>query len=83
MPGPLFLTGRRERVKKFAKNEHEIPQLPPASIVAAAHLDQAAAGFVEKQQLGRNNYYINMPLVAQRPGDRLDQRISPASSRQA
>lgn len=32
---------------------------------AAKHLDQlAAAGFVEKQQLGRNNYYINTPLVA-------------------
>jgi len=44
MPGPLFLTGRRERVKKFAKNEHEIPQLPPASIVAAAHLAPGGGG---------------------------------------
>lgn len=32
---------------------------------AAKHLEQlAAAGFVEKHQQGRNNYYINTPLVA-------------------
>lgn len=32
---------------------------------AAKYLDQLAeAGFVEKHQLGRNNYYINTPLVA-------------------
>ena len=32
---------------------------------AAKYLDQlAAAGFVEKHQLGRNNYYINTPLIA-------------------
>lgn len=32
---------------------------------AAKYLDQlAAAGFVEKHQAGRNNYYINRPLVA-------------------
>jgi Fic family protein len=32
---------------------------------AAKYLDQlAAAGFVEKHQHGRNNYYINAPLVA-------------------
>lgn len=32
---------------------------------AAKYLDQlAAAGFVEKHQLGRNNYYINSPLIA-------------------
>jgi len=31
---------------------------------AAKHLEQlAAAGFVEKHQIGRNNYYINTPLV--------------------
>ncbi|MDP9104156.1 MAG: Fic family protein, partial [Pseudomonadota bacterium] len=31
---------------------------------AARHLDQLAdAGFVEKHQQGRNNYYINTPLV--------------------
>jgi Fic family protein len=32
---------------------------------AAKHLDRlAAAGFVEKHQQGRNNYYVNTPLVA-------------------
>ena len=32
---------------------------------AAKYLDQlAAAGFVEKHQLGRNNYYVNTPLIA-------------------
>lgn len=31
---------------------------------AAKYLDQlAAAGFVEKHQLGRNNYYVNTPLI--------------------
>ncbi len=31
---------------------------------AAKYLDQlAAAGFVEKHQLGRNNYFINTPLI--------------------
>ncbi len=32
---------------------------------AAKYLDQLAeAGFVEKRQRGRNNYYINTPLIA-------------------
>jgi Fic family protein len=31
---------------------------------AAKYLDQlAAAGFVEKRQQGRNNYYVNRPLI--------------------
>ena len=31
---------------------------------AARYLDQLAeAGFVAKQQAGRNNYYVNVPLV--------------------
>ena len=31
---------------------------------AARYLDQLAlAGFLEKHQAGRNNYYVNTPLV--------------------
>ena len=48
----------------YTRIEYVVEDLHVTRQTAARYLDQLAeAGFVEKHQAGRSNYYINMPLV--------------------
>jgi Fic family protein len=49
----------------YTRIEYVQAELGVTRQTAAKYLDQlAAAGFVEKHQQGRSNYYVNVPLVA-------------------